>query len=553
MIRELRIKNLALIDDCSLTIHRGFSVFTGETGSGKSILIGAIGLLLGERASNEMIRSGCNEAEVNGVFSINNGPQSLVDQLLEQGISCEDDTLIIRRILALNGKNRILVNQVPLPLAALKKIGDLLIDFHGQHEHQSLLLPETAQHTIDSLESVASVKTIFDEAFAAYHAAQTDLAAFNAQALDIASRKDILTFQKQELEALHVTLGEEERLLAELNKVTASTERIEAVSAISTILSDDSLPISETLVKIRKKIELLSRHDTTLTSWISELEIAITTIDELETFCGSYLDTIAADADPTRIETINSRLAKIQRFKKKYQTSEEGLIALCKDRIQELSLLENTESDKAELEKKFERMHADCLKHGEKLRVARAKAAQGFDSAVTTEMNRLGFTAGALKTLFTPYANISPTGLDECSFLVRTNAGEEFLPLVKTASGGEISRIMLAIKTALKGSNPVHIMIFDEIDTGIGGLIAHEVAVAMKELSISHQVLCISHLHQIASVADTHYTVYKETLDKRTVTRVVELNHQGRIDEISRMLGGDSLTARKHATELLKK
>jgi DNA repair protein RecN (Recombination protein N) len=553
MVRELRIKNLALIEDVAIEFEDGFSVFTGETGAGKSILIGAIGLLLGERASSELVRSGADEAEVSGVFELKEPKKRLAALLLENNVPFDDGTLILRRNVSVNNKNRIYVNQVPLPLSALKKIGDALVDFHGQHEHQSLLNPETAWIIIDSLHGVDAVKREYDAFHACYRQASDTLEAHDRKAADLLQKRDVIEFQYNEINNLAPRDDEDAALEEELKMLTSVAQRIQCVSAIDAVLTDPDASLGRQVESIRKSLETLSRFDASVNQWIADVKNASSVFSELESFCGAYLEKTRGGADPGRIESINTRLAKIQRLRKKYNCSCGQLTQKMNELKRDLDALDNAGADRSLLEKDLNDSLKRCTETGAKLSAARRRFGAAFDAKVTACMETLGFSGGLWRTDFVSYAEPQPQGFEQSVFLVRTNPGEQVLPLVKIASGGEISRLMLAIKTVLAEQDDIPVLIFDEIDTGIGGLLAKEVARSLVALSASHQLLCISHLHQIASQADHHYHVFKETRDGRTVTGVTKLSGKEKVDEIARMLGGETAIARKHAEELLRK
>jgi DNA repair protein RecN (Recombination protein N) len=551
MIRELRIKNFALIDELSLEFEKGFSVFTGETGAGKSILIGAISLLLGERASAEAVRSGAEEAEVSGVFDASGVRQVLRPLLDELSIDAPDDTLIIRRRISRSDRNRILVNQVPLPLAALKRLGDALVDLHGQHEHQSLLSEETHGQVVDDLPAVREVRKMYAASYGAYAAAKAEAELFEAKAAALAERREILEFQHKELSDLALRSGEEEELTRDLNLLSSSAQRSAAATEIMALLSSSQDSIEKRILSLRKKIEVLAKYDPAFEQWLADVTGTLAVFTELETFCGSYCSGLGRGADPARIERMNARLAKIQRLKKKHSCDLDGLIARRDALKKDLDSIVNIDADRAEMAKKAAAAAATCRQAGAALTAARKKSCRDFDKKVTALMERLGFKGGKWQTEFLPHDAPQPCGLETIRFMVQTNPGEPLLPLARTASGGEISRLMLAIKTIMSEHDRIPVLVFDEIDTGIGGLLAGSVADALTGLAAAHQVLCISHLHQIASLAGSHYHVYKEQTGDRTVTRVRRLSENERVDEIARMLGGDSAIARRHAAELL--
>lgn len=553
MIRELSIKNLALIESLHLEFDSGFSVFTGETGAGKSILIGAIGLLLGERASTDLIRNGFDEAEVSGVFELNSPTKPLADLLEQLNIEYDEGQLIIRRKITRNDRNRIHVNQIPIPLNALKKIGDLLIDFHGQHEHQSLLNEENHILIIDNLPGVREVKESYSVLYDTWLKNQSALQELQQKTLALSEKRDFLEFQFKEIKSLELHSGEEAELESELSLLSSSTERTKFTEDILSLLGTSGESIQKRISSIRKRLDSLQKFDPSFTQWISDIENTINVFSELETFCSSYLSGIADTADPARIEYINSRLAKIQRLKKKYSCDVDKLIEKQKKLEQDLASIENFDADRAFLEKKTEAALKECTDAAQRLHEARKKACEDFDLKITALMEKLGFKGGQMQTSFEQLSKPSPDGMELCRFSVRTNPGEPFLPLSRTASGGEISRLMLAIKSVLAEQDHIPVLIFDEIDTGVGGVLAAEVGRAICQLSRTHQVLCISHLHQIASMADHHFQVRKETTGDRTTTNVKILSANEKVEEIARMLGGNSEIAIKHAMELLKK
>jgi DNA repair protein RecN (Recombination protein N) len=554
MLRELHIKNIALIDDVVIEFKEGFSVFTGETGAGKSILVGAIGLLLGERASSDLVRAGSEEAEVCGIFELKEVRKALRDLLTDNNVPLEDGSLILRRTVSTSNRSRMYINQVPVPLSVLKRAGDVLVDFHGQHEHQSLLGPESGRMIIDSLRGVEGPRADYAGTFGNYEEKKNLLEAHDRSISERRERREVIEFQYNEMKNLDLKAHEEADLEEEHRLLSSTAQRVQCVSQIETILSDSEASLSGQIQAIRKNLEALRRFDTVAEQWLGEIENASTVFSELEAFCGSYLAKSRTDADPQRIEVVNDRLAKIQRLKKKYGCSYDQLFDKIVKLKSDLDALDNAGADRSVLEKELSQAFSRCMEAGAALGKKRREQALKFDAAITKHMEKLGFAGGLWKTEFTPFpAGPQPQGLEDCAFLIRTNPGEQMLPLIKIASGGEISRLMLAVKTVLAAQDDIPVLIFDEIDTGIGGMLAKEVAKSLVTLSASHQLLCISHLHQIASQADHHYHVYKETAEGRTVTRVEKLVEKEKVDEIARMLGGDTAISRKHAEELLRK
>jgi DNA repair protein RecN (Recombination protein N) len=436
MIRELHIKNLALIEELHLELNSGFSVFTGETGAGKSILIGAIGLLLGERASTDLIRNGFDEAEVSGVFEFD-FPTELLAELLEQLNIDYDGQLIIRRKITRNDRNRIHINQIPVSLNILKKIGDLLVDFHGQHEHQSLLNEENHLLIIDNLPEVKKAKESYSVLYETWQKSQTALEELQQKTRALSEKRDFLEYQFKELKSLELRSGEEDELESELSLLSSSTERTKYTEEILSLLDSSGDSIQKRISLIRKKLDLLQKYDPSFSQWTVDVENSINLFSELETFCSSYLSGIADTADPARIEHINSRLAKIQRLKKKYSCDVDKLIEKQNALQQDLASIENFDADKAFLEKKTEAALKECTDEAQILHEARKKASECFDKKITALMEKLGFKGGQLVTSFEPLPKPTPNGMELCRFLVRTNPGEPFLPLARTASGGD--------------------------------------------------------------------------------------------------------------------
>jgi DNA repair protein RecN (Recombination protein N) len=445
------------------------------------------------------------------------------------------------------------VNQVPVPLSTLKRAGDLLIDLHGQHQHQSLLNPDSARELIDAHPDVSPVKQSYVIVHRDYVSAREALADHDTRAQALAERRDVIEFQLKELSSLGPRPGEDEELENELKLLTSVAERGECAGRIVRLLSEGDECIEHRAAQLRKQLRTLAKYDTTARQWLDDLDGALAVFTELDTFASRYLQDIDDRSDSSRIEAINDRLARIQRLRKKYGCTIEGLVERGKQLEDDLAALENRESDRAELEKAFAEARRRCDAEGEKLRKAREKAAAVFDRAVTKRIATLGFEGGAWETRFTPREEPGPHGFEECAFFVRTNPGEPALPLARCASGGEISRLMLAVKTEMAERDSIPVLIFDEIDAGIGGVLAGEIAKRLYELSKTHQVFCISHLHQIASLADHHCYVYKQTEGQRTITRARNLGGEEKVDEIARMLGGASEISRKHARELLNR
>ncbi len=552
MISELQIKNIALIRELSLELDSGFTVFTGETGAGKSILVGSLGLLLGDRASKELIRNSETDAEVTAVFDVENYRNELQPHLDEMDLRPDEDgTLIIRRIISRRGKNKTYINQTPVPLSSLKRIGELLIDFHGQHDHQSLLQPHTAMEIIDSLDGVSEHKKAYSNAWREYRDAREALDSFNDRIDRLRQRRDMMEYQYNEIHSLSLKPNEEHELEEKLGRLSSVTQRIESAAEIQAILSrDETSPLSQ-LYTIQKHLHTLARYDSSFTQWGTELTNLVSMLSELESTTAVYAE--ETETDPRQVDEINERLAAIQRLKRKYECDLDGLLQMQQRLKEDLDRLETTDIDRPQLQKQCEAAYERCMEAAGRLRSARETACHTFDKKVSSQMQHLGFSHGAFKTAFTPLETPASEGTETIEFTVRTNQGEPYTPLRKTASGGEISRLMLAIKSVLAEKDNVPVLVFDEIDVGIGGITSNAIAGALNALSTHHQVISISHLHQIASQAHHHFRVYKEIEGERTVTRATALDKNEKIEELSRMMGGSSDVSKKHAEEMLKR
>jgi len=552
MLCELRIKNIALIENLELVFNSGLTVFTGETGAGKSILVGAIGLLLGERADKDIIRSGSEDASVHGIFSLSDDHSGLTAYLESNDIPLEDGSIIISRHLSKGGRNRIYINRVPVTLSVLKEVGNHLIDLHGQHDHQSLLNPGTAGLLINNLPEVKPAYTGYSTTYQSYCNSLNELDVLTARLAALEEKRDLLTYQINEISSSNLQSDEEVSCETEIKSISSSAERGKHASAISSLISDES-GITSLLASLKNSIQSLSKIDPSFSEWNEEVGSVQSITGELERAISGYIDTIDENIDPRQLDNLNSRLSLIQKLKKKYRCDFQGLFDLQSSLEADLASLESSGQEKERLTAEAVKLLSQTLKKGKALSASRKKALKVFDSEVTALLNKLGFTGAVWSTKLDPLQDPGSSGLETIEFMVSTNPGEPSLPLRKCASGGEISRLMLAIKAIAADRDMVPVLIFDEIDAGIGGITATEVAKTLSTLSSSHQVVCISHLHQIASAADNHFQVLKTTDGSRTLTPAKEVTGEDKAGEISRMLGSDSDAATRHARELIKK
>jgi len=553
MLNHLKINNLALIKNIEFDLENGFCVFTGETGAGKSILMGAIGMLLGNRASSETIRSGESVAEVVGSFNFDKIPHNLQKIIEENAIPFFDNSLIIKRVIAIeSAKNKILINGEISSLSALKSIGDAIIDLHGQHDHQMLLNENAPYLILDRIKNVAAEKQKFATSWEKFCAAEKNLNFHIKKTEELKKKEDFLRFEFESISKLELQENEEEKLEQEFVFLSSVAQRLENVAGILQILNGDanfSGVISQTS-NLLNLLQNMADIDKNFETWTDEIKPFEDSLKDLLKTVSKYENSIEEE-NPAKLEEINDRIAKIQKLKKKYSCSFAELLQKKEQLRLELANIENCDADILELEKALASAKNEMEKCAQNLSQVRKEICVSFDKSITYEMSKLGFSEGAFLTRFEKKERIGLNGTDEIVFTVKTNAGEPFLPLHKTASGGEISRIMLAVKTVLAENDTIPIMVFDEIDTGIGGERATDIATAIKKLAKNHQILVISHLHQIASQADFHYLIFKTQNSGRTETKIEKLDDVQRVKEIARMLGGENETTLRHAKELL--
>lgn len=566
MLKSLLIKNYALIEEISVEFSSGLTIITGETGAGKSILIDALGLLLGERASTEMIRTGADKAIVEGIFNVKQN--SRVADILRSNENEITDEIIVRREVTVKGQSRCFINDSPVNVSLLKEIGDALVDLHGQHEHQSLLRPETH---IDFLDDFGG----YEKELEAYKISYRKLAELTSKKRELQEQEDqlkakksLFEFQIKEIDAVDPQLGEEEHLESEL-KILENTEKInELTSGIHQILYESEHSTRDSLVKARKMLEQLGEIDTTLSEAAGELRSAEVIVDEISKQIQNYASRI--EHNPDKLEKIRERLGALTLLKKKYGGTVDALIAYRQKIGDEFKFAENFEGEIAKLEKETETLRIDCGAKASTLTQRRKDAAKKLEKEILQSIAELGIAKAKFETSLEQKtvdanANIAAVrvngkiyeathrGIDHIEFFMSTNVGEDVKPLVKVASGGEVSRIMLALKSALAQSDKTPLLIFDEIDTGVSGRIGQSVGMSLKKLSKHHQVIAITHLPQIAGLADTHFAVEKIETNKKTSTRLRLLETEERVKEVAKLLSGENVTEAglKSARELM--
>ena len=557
MLKNLAIRNYALIDELKIEFGSGLNIITGETGAGKSIIIDALNLILGERATQDEVRSGAEKTIVEGVFTISGNKK--VHRLLERAEIEAEEEIIVRREVSAKGQSRAFVNDTPVPVGQLKELGDYLVDLHGQHEHQSLLRPETH---IDLLDDFGGLDNLIKNFRSAYDDLNSELAEMKeliSRREALKEKRELYAFQIKEIDAVNPQSGEIDQLESEL-KILENSEKLYEVSMkLYELLYDSESSIHDQLVMVRNQLEDLSSIDKTLEPLKADSETAKAIIDEITRSVQSYSSKI--DFNPERLEEIRERLGVLSMFRKKYGGSLEAAIEYREKIGKEFQLAENFDEAIGKLEGNVEQQRQKLSEIAERLSSKRREVAERVMRSIVGVLAEIGIDNakfeivirnkvydgnGAdikpLVKLGRDYYETNEKGFDFVEFFISTNVGEEPRPLAKVASGGEISRIMLALKTILAKSDRLPLLVFDEIDTGISGRIGSKVGKSLKNLSGFHQIIAITHLPQIAGMADVHFKVEKGVKGKRAVTSVSHLSEDERVLEVARLLSGEDVT-----------
>lgn len=555
MLMSLHVHNFALIEDAVIEFTEGFNVFSGETGAGKSILIDAFGIALGNRASVDYIRKGAEEYWVQAVFDIAELSE-IKDMLEEQGLESEEDNLFIRRRVFLNGKSQTTVNGVQVPLAFLHRLTEFLVDIHGQHENQQLLKVGAPQVLID-LYGAAEIKEIFanyQQKYKFYLQTKEELDLLLEKNSDREKLLDVLTWEVQEIDDAKLSVGEDDELQEEAKLLTHGSKIIEATSRSYQLLNGDETELRGVLDYIndaRTNLASVEAYDSKLHDLYLILDSVWFNLEDVRQTLGDYL--AETTFEPKLLDEIQERLDLIYRLKKKYGvTISEILEYAAKAKIQreELLLLDEHIAQKRKI---LEKAKQELLVCAQALTVIRKKMASEFTAKITEHIRDLAMEDANFTAEFKLRNNLAANGVDDITFYFNANLGQEAKPLLKVASGGELSRIALAIKTVLLEKSGVPTMVFDEIDTGVGGVTAQRMAEKIAIIAKVKQVLCITHLAQIACFADNHLYITKSTKDGQTITQIRSLSETEKIEEIMRMTGGTSMTsaARDNAKQLL--
>lgn len=554
MLTLLRIRNYAIIDDIEIELHPGFSVMTGETGAGKSILVDAVGLALGDRAEVSAVRGGAERAEISLVFELGENEPARA-WLEERGLD-DQGLCTLRRTVSVEGGSRAFINNQPVSLKDLRTAGELLVDIHGQHEHHSLLSATIQRQILDSSGGNEALARQVADAYSTWQKALRELEQRNDPKAGREAALDLLRFQLKEVEDLNLAAGELESLEAEARRLRNFDQLQAAIGEAAQSLYDSDAETAYALAcRGRRALESALRHDAEL----SVLHDRIAAIEiELQEAGGDLLRLLERlDADPARLDEIESRLARVQQIARRHRIAEADVPGLAERLRGEIAELDAGAASVAELEARCDaaRQNFDAL--AGKLSRGRRSAGKSLGMAVTERLHELGLPAAAFAVRIEPRpeGRHDSTGIDQVEFLVAMNPGQAAGPIQRVASGGELSRIGLAMAVVAIDAAPIPTLVFDEIDAGIGGAVAEVVGRRLREIAGRHQVLCVTHLPQVASQGTRHYRIAKTAEDGTSRTHVRMLDADQRVEELSRMLGGLEITAttRAHAAEMIRK
>lgn len=551
MLQFLNISNIALIDDMQVEFDSGLNLLTGETGSGKSIIVDALGVLIGGRFTSELLKTGTERGSIEGLFSVTTNPE--LESLLENAGLAATSELIIRREISATGRNKIFINNQLATHSLLRDLRPFLVDIHGQGDQQTLFNPETHLEILDAFAGNDSLRNEVAEAYRRWTNVRRELESLRRDESEKFQLVDTLKFQIAELERAQLSLGEDERLDEERRRL-ANVEKLTTLcqSSYSRIYEDDDAALTRVRQTL-KEIEELAEYESSFRDYLEGMESARAVLEELSFSLRDFVDRL--EFSPSRLAEIEDRLAELSRLKRKYGGSIKSALdhlARSEDRLREV---ETSDQREQELNTEMVAAREHYLDRARKLHKERVRAAKKFEQAVEKGIAEVALDNARFQVQVSDRSDSAgDSGIDHTEFYFSANPGEEVKPLARVASGGEASRLMLVLKTVANGSQFPRTIVFDEIDTGIGGRVSEAVGIKLKKLSQTNQVLCVTHQPQIARFADSHLVVQKEALKGRTQVSVGKLDRSGRIEELARMLTGAEITesARRHAKELLK-
>ena len=545
----LRIKNLALVEDLEWQLAPGFTAITGETGAGKSIIIGALQLLLGERTDKSLIRTGTESCTVEAIFEGSELKQ-LSSLLRESGVESSESELIVKRSFSTAGTNRQFINGSPTTLGVLKNLGDELVDLHGPHDHQSLLSPDRQLALLDGYAHTGETLREFEVSYRKLQSLRVEQAALSTAESAREQEIDLLRHQINEITNANLTIGEEEEIATRYRLAANSKRLLELADSISRRLSEADDAILSQLTETQRLLRDLEKIDPDKATLADAHAACVVELSEISRSLGQYADQL--DLDPAQLAALEERVNLFETLKRKYGGSIAEAIGFGERAAERMRKIEGRDAELERLSQEIESGRSEVERVGHALHKARSKAAPKLAENIRANLRDLGFRQSEFEAKLTGLDEARATGFDAVELLFSPNPGEPLKPLRLIASSGEISRLMLAIKSSLAAQDAIPLLVFDEIDANVGGEIANAVGAKMQNLAADHQVLCITHLPQVAAAATTQFVVTKEVVAGRTHSRLMEVSGKARQEEIARMLGGKSESALKHAATLLK-
>jgi DNA repair protein RecN (Recombination protein N) len=544
MLRFLRVRNFALIDQLELNFEERFNLLSGETGAGKSIIVDALGLLAGSKATAEMIRSGENRAVVEAIFE-----SDLKMELDSLGLDSEGGEVVIRREISSDNRNRVYINNQPSTVSALRELAPCLLDIHGQHEQQTLLDNASQLELIDTFADSTNIAAKVRDIFVTTQQAENELAELAADHARKLERLDLLSFQDDEIQKADPKPGETEQVRERLGVLSNAGKLVESATRGYEALYESETSVLSILAQTQRSLRDVSQHDSRLQPIVEQAEAARISIQDIAYSLRDYADQV--DANPQELERLQARLSELERLHRKYGPD---LLDYLQKVRREMDSIGLTETKKDQLQHKIIGLKEQYSAAAANLSRKRRTASKKLETAVERELKSLAMPHARFTVQWKDIVPGRSSGIDAPELLISANPGEEPRALDKIASGGELSRIMLALRTVLAADRPHKTLVFDEVDAGIGGKAAETVGQKIKELSARYQVLCVTHLAQIAAFADHQYRIEKQVTNGRSVTRIDQLKGEARIEELARMMSGTRVTeaARQHVKELLK-
>ena len=558
MLTTLRIKNLALVADLTLELQPGYNVITGETGAGKSIIIGALNLVLGERADRTLIRSGSDACSVEAIFDVSRLRAPLKSFLEENGLEpCEDNQLVLKRTFTINGTNRQFINGSPTTLNVLAAIGEWLVDIHGPHEHQSLLHPATQLAILDAFGNLQNQREAFAELVRRRAALEAEKSALIVDEKTYAQQLDLLRFQVNEISAARLQPDEEAQVEQDYQRASNAAKLLQLSQTALGLLSENENSLLALAGVLGRTLQELQRIDPAAQCLLSLHEQALSALRDVQSDLSHYAEKV--EIDPARLQELEERLNLIHSLKRKYGASLADVIAFGEEARQKLQQLEQRDVELNRINTALQKLNDEIMRAGQALSAHRRKVIPQLSKAVGRQLADLGFQQSRFDVAITSQSQIADlksqiprSGFDAVEFQFAPNLGEPARPLRAIASSGEMARVMLALKTVLAAEDEIPVLVFDEVDANVGGETANAVGEKMLQIARQHQVICITHLAPVAANAAAHYVVTKQIKAGRTISEITLLDKKERVTELARMLGGGTDAARKHAEAMLK-